>query len=55
MEVENDSLLQDDEIATILMNHMNNFAQAWKETNQIIGVVSKNCYAMLDSFHDTEE
>ena len=55
MEVENDSLLQDDEIVTILTNHMNNFAQAWKETNQIIGVVSKNDYAMLDDFHDTEE
>ena len=55
MEVEDDSLLQDDEIATILTNHINNFAQAWKETNQIIGVVLKNCYAMLDGFHETEE
>jgi len=55
MEVENDSLLQDDEIATILTNHMNNFAQAWKETNQIIGVVSKNCYTMLDGFHEIKE
>ena len=55
MHFENNSILQDKEIAVMLKNYIYQCAQQWNALSQIKGVISKECWLMLDGFNSADK